>query len=653
MPDEYRWFRQDEIVRRCVLINGFFSTETAGFDTVLEVRPDEQGNVPEDATPILEKYAYLKHAMDGLNQTLNMDDVLLATQIKRSVFGKCGWEIVANEGKLPTKLVALESDKLKPELDDNWDLESYEYDGKKARYKPEEVFYILNLQLEGDKEGLSDVEPIVPKCLSRHEVMDKDFPEIAKTLWAPYAIAQADTTRMSDADAQTFLNDLAEKLKAGKQIAVNQAVTVQVISMTINFEGLIKMLDKIEEAIRRAFGTPRFLIGLPIENRATAYAEIEAYVDGPISHIQRHLKRVMEQWYDRWTRLILEEKGERYDPEKGERPPVRLVHKWRPIRTADIYAMADAAAKLWGQMGMGPLGGRLKKVWSLMGWDPDELGELERQAEALVHEANADWIDRSTPGERENQDILIVRVNSLRAMLVDLVNNALKGETLEETITQASAVIRRYFQLVKENARGFLAREISVPVKDPSPEQDRRFDEKANSWINDFRRILTDALMDVDTGPLMMASHLPFVEHMTYRALMASTDDFWLSKAGIWTRLNALSHDLVIRIHNAAYKIYSSQTGFYWFEWVTQPTLTKSGPCADCLQFDGRTYRRGMFMPNPPRHVYCVCYYRITSKEEASLMRKDQDHEGIKRQANLEAAQRVDAEIEEIMRELR
>jgi hypothetical protein len=35
--------------------------------------------------------------------------------------------------------------------------------------------------------------------------------------------------------------------------------------------------------------------------------------------------------------------------------------------------MADAAAKLWGSYGSGPVGGRLEKIWDLMGWDPAEL----------------------------------------------------------------------------------------------------------------------------------------------------------------------------------------------------------------------------------------------------------------------------------------
>lgn len=57
--------------------------------------------------------------------------------------------------------------------------------------------------------------------------------------------------------------------------------------------------------------------------------------------------------------------------------PVRVKHRWNPVRGADIYAMAEAASKLWGSHGMGPLGGKLEKIWELMGWDPAELEELK------------------------------------------------------------------------------------------------------------------------------------------------------------------------------------------------------------------------------------------------------------------------------------
>jgi len=41
MPEDYRWFRQDELVRRCVLTNTYFATMTEGFETRLEATSDD------------------------------------------------------------------------------------------------------------------------------------------------------------------------------------------------------------------------------------------------------------------------------------------------------------------------------------------------------------------------------------------------------------------------------------------------------------------------------------------------------------------------------------------------------------------------------------------------------------------------------------
>jgi len=162
-----------------------------------------------------------------------------------------------------------------------------------------------------------------------------------------------------------------EVARAGKSIAVNESVEATVVDMTPDIAGLNGLLDRLEQAIAANFGTPGFLLGRPVENRATAYAELEAYVQGPINSIQRYLKREVErQCYDPWTRKALEDEGEAADP-----PPVAVKHRWSPTRAADVYAMADAVAKLYGSYGSGPIGGDKAKAWELMGWDPGELEE--------------------------------------------------------------------------------------------------------------------------------------------------------------------------------------------------------------------------------------------------------------------------------------
>jgi hypothetical protein len=366
MPEDYRWFRQDELVRKCIITNAYFATMTAGFETVLETTTEDVD---------VEKYAFVKEGIDGFNKRVNLDLMLFVAQVKRSIYGKTGFEIVLEEDETPAWLLSLQSTRLKPNVDEDWGLTGFRYEGRDGYYQPDEVLYFVNLGLEADYEGLSDVEPIRGVCQARHDLLRENFPEIVRTIWAPYVILKANTEGLSKEEADRVINDLADVARAGKSIAVNESVEPTVVDITPDIEGLNELLDRLEQAIVANFGTPRFLLGKPIENRATAYAELEAYVQGPITHIQRYFKRELErQWYDRWTRKILEDEGKKV-PE-DEQPPVLVKHRWNPVRTTDIYEMAKAIAVLWGG-GTGAIAGRPDKVWDLMGWDPSELEEEE------------------------------------------------------------------------------------------------------------------------------------------------------------------------------------------------------------------------------------------------------------------------------------
>ena len=366
MSEDYRWFRQDELVRKCIVTNTYFATMTAGFEAVLEATGEDID---------VEDYAFVKEGVDAVNKRVNLDLVLFVAQVKRSVYGKVGFEIVLDDDDDPAWLLSLQSSKLKPNVNESWELEGYRYEGRDGFYEPGEVLYFVNLPLEADREGLSDVEPIRDVCKARHDLLRENFPEIVRTVWAPYTILQADTSGLSKEEADRAITDLAAVARAGKSIAVNESVTPTVVDMTPDIKGLCELLGKLEQAIIGNFGTPRFLLGMPIENRATAYAELEAYVLGPITHIQRYFKREIEaQWYDRWTRKILESEDKAV-PE-GEQPPVQVKHRWNPIRVSDVYEMAKAVTWLHGR-GQGPIGDRLEKAWEMMGWDPSELEEEE------------------------------------------------------------------------------------------------------------------------------------------------------------------------------------------------------------------------------------------------------------------------------------
>jgi len=386
MNKYYRWWRQDRLVRRCTNLNAFFSTIAPGFETELQATKVEDGVVIED-TEALSKYKDVKPFIDGLNTTLGMDRILFVSQIKRSVYGQMGWEIVLDdEGLYPDYLLSLQSEKLKPKVSKTFDLEGFTYGNRrKLKYQPEEVFYMTNLQLEEDYLGVSDIEPIVNTCNARNVVFWENYPEIVRTLWANADVASVDTSGMSDAAETTFLRNLGGMLRAGKAIAVNKSVEVSTIARKADIAGLRQMNEDFKEEIIGNYGTPKFLLGRPVENRATAYAEIEAYVEGPIAGIQTELSRFLEDWYKQWIAVYLKEEHS-YNVESDEAGgalPVEIKVKFKTIRTADILDRANAVASLWGPGGMGPLGLRqdYKKVWELMDWPLEELEEESETSE--------------------------------------------------------------------------------------------------------------------------------------------------------------------------------------------------------------------------------------------------------------------------------
>ena len=359
-----RWFRQSELVRKCTISNAYFATMSSGFETVL------QGlNVDDDLT----KYEGLKKKIDEINKRVNLDLILFTAQTKRSIYGNVGFEIVLDDtDALPAWLLPLDSTKLEPKLDENWKLIHFKYTPltKPPFYAPEKVLYFRNLGLEADWEGLSDVEPIQDVCNSRHELLGENFSEIVRTLWAPFCVYQLDTSGLSKEESAKILKDFIPTLRAGKSTAVTETVDVKIVNMTPDLQGLVALLEQLKQSIIANYGTPRFLLGEPIENRATAYAEFEAYIVGPIGHIQRYFKREIERnWYDPLTRQIL---GLAEDAPL----PVSVKHNWNVIRITDVFELARAVALLFGG-GKGILADIPQKGYELMGWSQREIEELK------------------------------------------------------------------------------------------------------------------------------------------------------------------------------------------------------------------------------------------------------------------------------------
>ena len=206
-PEAYRWFRQDELVRRCVVVNAAYTTMAAGFETELE--PIEKLEDEAAELAFQEKYKFVKDYVDAANRQVNMDRCLFVAQVKRSVFGKSGFEIEYAADGSPSWLLSVDSKRIKPDVDENWKLVGYKYDDV-SKWKLEEnrFLYFANLDLENDREGLSEVEPIYLVCGARHNLLRRDLPEITRSLWAPYAVLSADTSGMTAVAEDAFLDSL-------------------------------------------------------------------------------------------------------------------------------------------------------------------------------------------------------------------------------------------------------------------------------------------------------------------------------------------------------------------------------------------------------------------------------------------------------------
>jgi len=389
MHKYYRAYRRDSLVRGCINTLAFFSTNK-GFETVLEppVEMDE-----EKANAYTEGYKQVKDEIDKANKHVNLDKILFSAVVKSKVFGKCGFEIYpADATQKRFNLLPLDSTRLDPILSDKWALESFSYESNPDFYSPDQVLYFADLQLEADLQGLSSVEPILGASEARQKILHEDLPEAAETLWAGVGSVQVDTTGMNSTDAEDAVASIQTEWAPGKWVFHNQKVTVTVADMKPDLDKLRNTIRDYDREIIGNFQVPRFLLAREEQvNRATAYAELEAFVSGPVAAIQHDLKRMIEsQWYDMLARksLGLGPKAEL---------PILVKHNWRKISTADYVELFSAVSQAYAQ-GMGWI--NQEKAYEIAGFDPKEL---ERKRERLMQIEETDVLKEVPPTEVEKE----------------------------------------------------------------------------------------------------------------------------------------------------------------------------------------------------------------------------------------------------------
>jgi len=367
MPTGYRQFREDALVRKCVVLRATWATK-AGFDTIVEPIkeiPDDPDGEKKEA--FLAHFQGLKDYIDRCNKTVNMDFKLRNMRIRSILQGKAVQQIVwadkAENGLSigdPRMLVPLRPDLVKPKIDKDWTFKGISYKGRGSLQNPaytaDELLYFVNEDLDEDKVGLSDVEMILWVVEARQRILQDDLPEAVTALWCATILWLLNREKLSgnqtdDRVIEILKAHVAAVAKPAKHIATTtQFEQPIVVDMKPDLDKLVNVLHELDYQIIRSFGVPRFLVGYEQEvNRATALQVIGSFIDGPVKDDQRWLKRNTEaQWYDPLTKkwLIRNQKMN----ENGD-PPVHVIHQPRELQYEDwldlMKAVSDAKIAGW------------------------------------------------------------------------------------------------------------------------------------------------------------------------------------------------------------------------------------------------------------------------------------------------------------------
>jgi len=367
MPTGYRQFREDALVRKCVILRATWATK-AGFETVLVPKEkflDKEGKPDKKAEEtFLAGFQPLKEYIDRCNRTVNADFKWRNMLMRAKLQGKAVQQIVyadkSEKGQAigdPKMLVPLRSDLVRPKTAPDWTFKGVSYRGRGTvdtpAYTADELLYFINEDLDEDKEGLSDVEPIMWAIEARQRILQDDLPEAVTALWCASILWRLDRSKLppgtTDADVKKILQDhVAAMAKPAKQSATTtQFENPVVVDMKPDLDKLVNVKHEVDFEIIRNFGVPRFLVGYEQEvNKATAGEVIKAWIDGPVKDDQMWLRRNIEaQWY---TPLVNRWLTKNQKMEQDQDPPVRVHHQWRRLTYVDFLELMNTVTVAHG-----------------------------------------------------------------------------------------------------------------------------------------------------------------------------------------------------------------------------------------------------------------------------------------------------------------
>lgn len=352
----YKYYESTGVLRKCVNMTANFTTR-AGFETTIKC-------LDENDDPEKSEYLEVKKKIDEFNRKTNLDYTCFLTEIKKLIYGNCGWEIVlGEETDEPVQLKPLRSAYMIPTVDqDTGDFLGVKYSGAKDDWIPKERLLYFNMDdLENSATSLLGVSSVrsIERNIKIKKNLERDLLYAARSLWAPIVIYQADTRGLTPAEKAELFKNLKQDLRPGAIVVTNREVEATVTQYNPDLNNLIRAMEKQDEEIIGNYGIPKALLSREkTMARATLEFSIRAFYESTIAGEQAYLKRQLEkQWYDPIVELL------------GFEDKIRIRHEWKPI----LSPAADLITALVKATEAGIMDA--DKFYQELGWQLDRVPE--------------------------------------------------------------------------------------------------------------------------------------------------------------------------------------------------------------------------------------------------------------------------------------
>jgi hypothetical protein len=511
-----REYRRNFLVRGSINARAYWATKE-GFETEVEVPDDIEGEGQEAEQAYRDEYKDVKGFIDRTNKRVRFKKHLRIAMVKRLIYGRAGFEIEWR-GNAPSRLLSLDSQIFigtEPIIDSNWDLRGFSYKGmgtslSQPYYLPWECLYFTYNELEDDLQGLSAVEPILKEAQLDDKIVREDLTEAATTMWAGIVIWLLDRSKLpnlSDAEVQGVMDALIGSIQPGKQVATENVWTPVPVKVQVDLNALLAVQDSCERRIVGNLQVPRFMLNIERElNRATAYAELEAFVDGPVTDDQTEMaEQIEDRWYDLLIRAFYHLKPDT----PHERLPCHVRHKWHEIRTTDWFQLIISVSTAYNAGWIDQ-----EKAYEMMyegqgtDFNPDDLrdeqGEFHAklpphatQPRGSVGQIGAGpGLGPITPPTLAGSIVPIADryQRTAKLQLKGLLNKVQQGSMTEATaLDEAGKICDKYLARIVEASKEEFTRQTGVQVEKMPPELEAQMAEWKTQTMKAFQLVLADA----------------------------------------------------------------------------------------------------------------------------------------------------------------